>query len=310
MTLSDYAIETGGLSPHLTEDGSFSLYSNRFQERFHSSAGALHEANSKFVLPAQLERFAPSQRVRVLDVCFGLGYNTAAMLVALPFAPGPALECWGLELDHRPLKLALTEPGFKSLWPDDVLSALTDILNHGCWQAPQHRRSFQMLWGDARQQIRTLQSDLQFDLIFLDAFSPGKCPQLWTEQFLHHLADLLVPGGRLLTYCRAAAVRNSLCHAGLELRSLLPIPGVGKAWSSGTMACCPEPVHSLPETGPGWRTLSVMEQEHLETLAGVPYRDPTGRDDSVLIFKRREKEQALSNRPSTSAWQRKWKLVR
>ena len=45
------------LSARFTADGSFSLHSDSFAESFHSSDGALEEANSKFVLPAQLDRF-------------------------------------------------------------------------------------------------------------------------------------------------------------------------------------------------------------------------------------------------------------
>jgi|TARA_B100001063_G_C16655616_1_gene498316 tRNA U34 5-methylaminomethyl-2-thiouridine-forming methyltransferase MnmC len=165
-----------------------------------------------------------------------------------------------------------------------------------------------MLWGDARQQLRHLPTGLRLDLILLDAFSPGKCPQLWSEEFLLSLADLLAPGGRLLTYCRAAAVRSSLRRAGLELRSFPPKSEEGAGWSSGTMALRPsnDGVQCLPEMGVGWRGLSVMEEEHLLTRAGVPYRDPSGTDEATLILKRRQQEQALGHHPSTSAWQRKW----
>ena len=296
------------LSSRFTADGSFSLYSDNFAEGFHSSGGALEEAKSKFVLPAQLDRFPSGGCLRVLDVCFGLGYNTAALMAALPNKDGPILDCWGLELDRSPLQLALAEPTFKALWPEHVLACLEAISARGRWQDASGQQSVQMLWGDARKQLRNLSTGLRFDLILLDAFSPGKCPQLWSEEFLLSLAELLAPGGRLLTYCRAAAVRSSLRHAGLELRSLLPKPGEGAGWSSGTMALrhSNDDVQSLPEMGAGWCGLSVMEEEHLLTRAGVPYRDPSGTDEAVLILKRRQQEQALGHRPSTSAWQRKW----
>ena len=296
------------LSARFTADGSFSLHSEIFAECFHSSVGALEEANSKFVFPAQLDRFSRGRCLRVLDVCFGLGYNTAALMTALPNRGGPSLECWGLELDQAPLKLALAEPTFQALWPEHVLASLGALSAHGCWQDWRRQHSVQMLWGDARQQLRQLPTGLRLDLILLDAFSPGKCPQLWSEEFLQSLANLLVPGGRLLTYCRAAAVRNSLRHAGLELRSLRPKPGDGSSWSSGTLALRPNDNNQRsPEQGPGWCGLSLMEEEHLQTRAGVPYRDPSGTDAAALILKRRQQEQALADYPSTSAWQRKWK---
>ena len=163
-----------------------------------------------------------------------------------------------------------------------------------------------MLWGDARQKLKTLPSSCQLDLILLDAFSPGHCPQLWSEEFLATLAGRLAPGGRLLTYCRAAAVRSSLRSAGLTLRSLRPAAQQRIGWSSGTLAVKPLASAPLAKEGPGWTALSAMEEEHLNTRASVPYRDPEGADVAEIIQERREIEQQCCDLESTSAWQRRW----
>ena len=57
MNLNDCEADLGRLEAHLTADGSFSLHSSQFGEAFHNSAGAINEANAKYVVPAQLERF-------------------------------------------------------------------------------------------------------------------------------------------------------------------------------------------------------------------------------------------------------------
>jgi hypothetical protein len=61
------------LLPRLGRDGSFSLYSRGCEEGFHSAAGALREANEKFVVPAALERFAPGRELVVAEVAVGTG---------------------------------------------------------------------------------------------------------------------------------------------------------------------------------------------------------------------------------------------
>ena len=61
-------------------DGSFSLWSARFAEAFHSGRGALREARETFVVPSQLERFAADRRLRVVEVCVGTGTNLAALI--------------------------------------------------------------------------------------------------------------------------------------------------------------------------------------------------------------------------------------
>ena len=131
----------------------------------------------------------------------------------------------------------------------------------GTWS--DHSGKGCVLWGDARQTLASIPATQQFDLIFHDAFSPQRCPQLWSEEFLGQLSDRLAPEGRLLTYSRSAAVRASLQRAGLLLRSLLPAPGEREGWSSGTMAVKPPWSRSKQVEGEGWRCFSPLEQAHL-----------------------------------------------
>ena len=305
MSLNDCAADLGRLEAHLTADGSFSLHSFQFGEAFHNSAGALNEANAKFVVPAQLERFQPDQSVAILDICFGLGYNSAAVMQTMP-VPSPSLRWWGLELDRRPLDLALEQPSFQQIWSTSVLQRLKSLQSTGSWW--DNSSQGQLIWGDARKTLVTIPADQNLDLILLDAFSPQRCPQLWSEEFLGVLAERLKPGGRLLTYSRSAAVRASLKHARLQLFSLLGAPGERLGWSSGTMAVRPGG-EGCPMNGPGWRPLSEMELEHLSTRAAVPFRDSSGTGTAEEILKQRQLEQHCSNFEATNSWQRRWGLL-
>ena len=296
------AADADGLRPYPTADGSFSLESTRFGEAFHNSAGALNEARAKFSRPAELDRFRRSDRLRILDVCVGLGYNTAVILEDLADS-APAVEWWGLELDRRPLQLALEQPTFRGLWSAEVLQRLEAIHTSDGWNDPPNIGH--QLWGDARATLATIPEPQRFDLILQDAFSPQRCPELWTEDFLAGLSQRLAAGGRLLTYSRSAAVRASLQRAGLQLYSLLPAPGERIGWSSGTMAT---PADSgTPLEGPGWRPLSAMEWQHLQTRAAVPFRDPQGNATADAILERRRVEQEHCGYEPTNAWQRRWK---
>ena len=300
--MTDSAADADGLRPYPTADGSFSLESGRFGEAFHNSAGALNEARAKFSRPAELDRFRRSDRLRILDVCVGLGYNTAVILEELS-EQAPAVEWWGLELDRRPLQLALEQPTFRTLWSAEVLQRLEAIHTSDGWNDPPNIGH--QLWGDARATLATIPEPQRFDLILQDAFSPQRCPELWTEEFLAGLSQRLAAGGRLLTYSRSAAVRASLQRAGLQLYSLLPAPGERIGWSSGTMAV--KPGGPCTVEGPGWRPLSPMEQEHLSTRAAVPFRDPDGVAGSTEILERRVLEQQACGLEPTNAWQRRWR---
>ena len=286
------------LEKRRTADGSFSLFSQEFGEGFHSGQGALQEAERKFVQPAGLDRLAPGATMRVLDVCVGTGSNSAA-LIEHCIGKGVQLSWWGLELDPEPLRLALGDHGYRRQWTSGTLQQL-ELLCSG----------ERMLWGDARERLPQLIDHCSgtLDLVMMDAFSPSRCPQLWTVEFLTGLGKLLSPQGRLLTYCSAAAVRNALRLAGLHLATIEGPSGLSKAhrdWSGGTAAS-----RTAIEDEPLLRPLSEMEQQHLKTSAAEPYRDPSGRADRATILRQRQVAQAAALQggavESTGAWRRRW----
>jgi hypothetical protein len=64
------------MAPTATQDGSMTFWNPEFNEHYHSPVGALSEAEAKYILPGGLQNRLGQGDVRVLDVCFGLGYNT------------------------------------------------------------------------------------------------------------------------------------------------------------------------------------------------------------------------------------------
>ncbi|MFY8148314.1 MAG: MnmC family methyltransferase [Prochlorococcaceae cyanobacterium] len=302
------AEEAGLLQSRRGGDGSFSLWSERFGEAFHAAEGALGEARRKFVEPAELDRFPPGRELWVLECCVGTATNTAALLEAVR-PRGLALRWWGLELDPRPLELALADGGFRAQWHPATL-ALLEQLRHGSFAAAGLQGT--LLHGDARGLLPSLLPALagRCDLVLMDAFSPGHCPELWSQELLQRQAALLAPQGRWLSYCSAAAVRQSLRRAGLQLATIRPHPEGGAAagsrpplWSAGT-AASPSPLPPSAWLAP----LSPMEREHLATRAAHPYRDPSGQDTAGRILERRQREQAAAAAESSGSWRRRWQL--
>ncbi|MEO1001581.1 MAG: MnmC family methyltransferase [Cyanobacteria bacterium J06638_7] len=298
-----------GLRPRFGADGSFSLWSETYGEGFHSPAGALEEARCKVVLPARLERFSAGDQLQVVDVGFGLGTNSAALLEA---ASGRhlRLQIWGLELDRQPLRQAMAAAAFRQQWQPHTMAMLAALLEQGRWRGSQQPVSTaRLLWGDARRRVNDLLEGHAraggCDLVLLDAFSPRRCPQLWSLEFLAALARLLRPDGLLLTYSCAAAVRAALQLVGLHLASIRPQPG--PLWSFGT-AASPSPILGADSFVGALQPLTAMEIEHLGTRAAEPYRDPDGQGSSVEILAARQRAQAASAAGSTSAWRRRWQL--
>ena len=295
--------EISRFTPIETGDGSCTFYSEMFGEWFHSRDGACNEAQKTYVeasnLAARAQQKSEGESLKILDVCYGLGYNTAAALETIwRVNPRCVVDVQALEIDIEVARSAIAQ-GLTQQYSPEIQSVLETVASTtiAASKAPDAENSFlvNLRLGDARQQIQPLvEADWQADIIFLDPFSPPSCPQLWTVEFLQQVAQCLDPdSGVLVTYSCAAAIRAALKLAGLSITSS---HSGGRKWP-GTIATF-NPIEQ--------NSLSLKEQEHLQTRAAVPYRDATLRATAAEILAQREKEQRTSTLLPTKPWRQRW----
>ena len=289
----------------LTKDGSYSLRSVLFQENFHSLLGALEETKLKFAAPSNLQRFS-GKSLNVLDICFGLGYNSASLLNEL-IKQKSYLNLYALEIDKKPLKYSLRNESYLKLWAPKVKTIFKSLYQKDYFEDQFFKCNF--LWGDARERINFVPSSTKFDLIYLDGFSPQKCPQVWTIEFLSKVKENLSSQGYLITYSSSAAVRKTLRNLGLEIFTIKPSLKKRPFWSQGTVAISKFDKNKLKPNF-NFEKLSLMEEEHLLTKASIPYRDQDLNSSKDDIIKRRLDEQLLSNLLSTNKWRAKWGMTK
>ncbi len=189
-----------------TCDGSTSFYDSEFDESHHSKSGALEEADKKYAKVCGIEK---RKSVSILDICFGLGYNTAAAIdsfkgdqmsvTALEIYDGIVDEIWRMG-DEYPFKCKekMQELARNKLYQDDKIQ-------------------MKLIMGDAKRTIIDLK-DNQFDVVFLDPFSPKKCPDLWTEEFFKEIFRVVKKNAIIATYSCARIVRDNLKAAGFEVK--------------------------------------------------------------------------------------------
>ena len=289
----------------LTKDGSYSLRSVFFQENFHSLLGALEETKKKFTAPSDLQRFK-GKSLNVLDICFGLGYNSASLLDKL-IKQKSYLNWYALEIDKMPLDYALKNKSFLELWDPKVKKIFESLYLNNYFEDQFFK--CKILWGDAREKINIIPTAFKFDLIYLDGFSPQKCPQVWTIEFLSRVTEKLNPQGYFITYSSSAAVRKTLRDLGLEIFTIKPSFKNRSFWSQGTVAVAKFDKNKF-KSNLNFERLSVMEEEHLLTKASIPYRDKDLNLSKDDIIRERLKEQLFSNLVSTKKWREKWGMTK
>lgn len=212
----------------LTADGSHTLEINNGAEHYHSMHGAVQEARHVFIDTGLVYKYSQQSKVSVLEIGMGTGLNAFLTLCWVQQHEG-VLEYTGLE----------TFPLQKKEW--EVLNYV-DLIGPG---GPEEKEQFQGLWDalhdspwEVWSQInefskcRKLEVKVQdfslketFDVVYFDAFGPRHQPDMWTDEVFELMANLLAPGGTLVTYCAKGEVRRSMQRAGLKVERLPGPPG-------------------------------------------------------------------------------------
>ena len=185
--------------PCITDDGSYTFFSEEFGQTFHSKYGAKEEALFKYAIPTLLAEKASRGHLRILDICYGLGYNSAAALATIWRSnPNCTVEIIALELD-RSVAISAIEHQILSEWEDPVPQLLAQLARSGLINTAKLKA--ELIFGDARQTIQqVIDREFKADAIFLDPFSPLSCPQLWTVEFIDRVAKSCALDGMISTY--------------------------------------------------------------------------------------------------------------
>lgn len=255
-----------------TDDGSVTFYNDTIKEHYHTLAGARSEAEKKYIIPANLKARLEQGKVQLLDICFGLGYNSLLACKAA-MELGGQLEITALEMDSTVVaKAALGLDEKETIF--DWNSCLKTLHETGLWE--EKGCKIQLLWGDARHTAKQLST--RFNLIWLDAFSTQRNSELWTVDFFKTLQPLLAEDGALLTYCAAIPVRAAFIRAGFFVGETDPF---GRE-RGGTICTKDKKLMSRP--------LPERDKFLITTNRGVPYRDPDGTRTNKEILRAREFE--------------------
>ena len=231
-----------------SQDGSYTAYSKEYGEHYHSTKdGALRESFKKHIIPA-FEHVQEKDEVAILDICYGLGFNTlATILYYRQHAPQKKLRIYSPELDadlvrslvhfnypdvFQPLKQIIDAVSQEGLYEDDMLR-------------------IEIFLGDAREYVKRFCN--HFDIVYQDAFSPDVNPVLWTKEYFSDIAHAIKNDGILTTYSTALKTRLALYENGFlvylaqaegvrnfTLASLQPLEGVKPVDIAHKISCNPD----------------------------------------------------------------------
>lgn len=200
-----------------TNDGSNTLYSKEYNQHFHDvDTGAIKESLTKHVIPA-LEIKKESKVLRILDICFGIGYNTfSTIYYAKKNNLNIKFEFFSPELDEELIK-SLDTFDFPSEF-DEIKHIIKKIASNQEYK--DDNLEIKVHLGNAREYIKTINN---IDIVYQDAFSSDVNAELWSVEYFKDIYQACNKDVVLTTYSVSTPIRLSLYEAGFYIYEIKPV---------------------------------------------------------------------------------------
>lgn len=206
----------------ITEDGSHTIYLPEMDEHYHSIHGAIQESMHVYMQEGLFQ--TPKNEISILEIGFGTGLNA---YLTYCYAKQMKIKVNYFSLEKYPL----TESEYMILnYPDTIFPEFAFIfeqMHRQDWNFP-FEISPEFHLHKLKADLLTFQFDSVplFDLVYYDAFAPGKQPEMWSDEVLQKVSASVKSDGLLVTYCAKGTVRRAFEAAGFIMER---IPGpIGK----------------------------------------------------------------------------------
>ena len=202
-----------------TSDGSHTIFVPELNEHYHSVHGAVQESDFIFIRNGFEQ--CSADPVRIFEVGFGTGLN--ALLTAVK-ADKSRKEVFYTSIEKFPLGKQMTE-----------------LLNHPHFAGENGREAFNRIhsaeWGvmcsiSSCFSILKIKGDLTtdritgiYDLVYFDAFSPEKQPEMWSREIVEKISDVIRQGGIFVTYSAKGELKRNLKACGFRVTVTEGPPG-------------------------------------------------------------------------------------
>lgn len=201
-----------------TQDGSQSLYSNKFDALYHSKFGAMDESVHVFI-SAGLEYFIQKkyETIKIFEMGFGTGLNA---LLSYMVAEDRNINIHYTTIELFPITIDLAKQlNYIDLLKNEQLGPIFLKLHEIGWNKT-HSISSHFSMNKIQGDFRSYHSEENYHVIYYDAFAPSIQDYLWDSSHMKKCYELLYDGGILVTYCAKGQFKRNLRDAGFKVEAL------------------------------------------------------------------------------------------
>ena len=201
-----------------TNDESHTILNSETNETYHSMHGAISESSHVFINNGLLS--FKKKHIDILEIGFGTGLNAFLSLI---------------ESNKRSIKL-----NYRAIDPNIIEIGVIEKLNYHTFfnlKKNEFLKIHTTKWNKTvkicnnfnltkhHNKIEDFKLLFKFDLIYFDAFSPRKQPELWKESIFSLLYEQLNSKGILVSYCAKGSIKRLLKKVGFKVITLKGPPG-------------------------------------------------------------------------------------
>ncbi|WP_034057185.1 tRNA (5-methylaminomethyl-2-thiouridine)(34)-methyltransferase MnmD [Lacinutrix jangbogonensis] len=208
----------------ITEDGSTTIHIPEWNEQYHSTHGAIQEAEHVYLKHGLAffcasEGYTKQSQIAILEIGFGTGLN--AFLTAIK-AEALNLNCSYVGVEGFPISQKELEAlnYTETLKHDAIFNAI-----HDCKWESDFAISNNFNVKKQQKQFSEITDINQFDIVYFDAFGPRVQPELWTEAVFKSMYNAMKPNGVLVTYCAQGHARRAMISVGFTITKVEGPPG-------------------------------------------------------------------------------------
>ncbi len=204
----------------ITSDGSTTIYLPEWNENYHSTHGAIQEANHVFISKGLNAISAPE--ISILEIGLGTGLNC---FITFLEAQEKAKSINYIGVEAYPItKVEVSKLNYVSELKAEHQQMSFDAI-HNCTWEEKHELSSNFWLTKRKQFFKDITDVNQFDIVYFDAFGADHQPELWTVAIFEKMYKALKVNGVLVTYSAKGSVRRAMQEVGFTVERLDGPPG-------------------------------------------------------------------------------------
>lgn len=206
------------LSIQITKDQSPTLFSDKFQQTYHSIHGAIAESEHIFIKYGLAQKAKKQSEISIFEMGLGTGLNAA---LSWQYA-----EANNLVIDYHAIELYPVESNIIEKFKTNNSDLNKKIIQISQMEWSQNFTSPNFNFTKEIIDLKNFKPNRQFDLVYFDAFAPNAQPELWTEDIFSQIYSMMLSEGILTTYCAKGQVKRNM--KAVQFTLLHPPGPIGK----------------------------------------------------------------------------------